>query len=271
LPKSPITNVSFSQHISKRTQQTRSCSPQFTSTDSFVKMRPSLRLLATASRILEPYTPTGIAGLTTHPAPRSALLYLYTNTLNKLKALPASSAYRQSTEALTKHRLAIVEGTKPEGFQEWLERIEKLKEQNPELEKLVGKDINGIAAKGYVFNLHFKKQEDVLDQNADEEWDGEVDFAEPEGAREVHEKAHQAEMLKPDPTVRTVWEPEPPLTAEQIGAIEQKIGAGLIEEVIQVAEGELKLVDTLAESKVWEDLTEKPLPEQWKYFDRINA
>lgn len=32
--------------------------------------------------------------------------------------------------------------------------------------------------------------------------------------------------------------------------MENKIGAGLIEEVIQVAEGELKLVDAMTDSKV---------------------
>jgi NADH dehydrogenase (ubiquinone) 1 alpha subcomplex subunit 5 len=32
--------------------------------------------------------------------------------------------------------------------------------------------------------------------------------------------------------------------------LEQKIGAGLIEEVIQVAEGELKIVDTMEAAKV---------------------
>lgn len=36
----------------------------------------------------------------------------------------------------------------------------------------------------------------------------------------------------------------------RIAELENKIGAGLIEEVIQVAEGELKLVDTMIESKV---------------------
>jgi NADH dehydrogenase (ubiquinone) 1 alpha subcomplex subunit 5 len=46
-------------------------------------------------------------------------------------------------------------------------------------------------------------------------------------------------------------EPEPPLSVDQISSIEQEIGAGLIEEVIQVAEGERQLVDTLAEAKVY--------------------
>ena len=36
----------------------------------------------------------------------------------------------------------------------------------------------------------------------------------------------------------------------RIAELENQIGAGLIEEVIQVAEGELKLVDVMAKSKV---------------------
>ena len=40
------------------------------------------------------------------------------------------------------------------------------------------------------------------------------------------------------------------LGALRIQEIEAQIGGGLIEEVIQVAEGELKLVDTMIESKV---------------------
>jgi hypothetical protein len=36
----------------------------------------------------------------------------------------------------------------------------------------------------------------------------------------------------------------------RISEIEQKIGAGLIEEIIQVAEGELHLVDEMVRSKV---------------------
>ncbi|KAL8968063.1 MAG: hypothetical protein Q9197_005078 [Variospora fuerteventurae] len=80
------------------------------------------------------------------------------------------------------------------------------------------------------------------------------------------------------------WETEPPLEASQIAEIEDKIGGGLIEEVIQVAEGEHSLVDTILESKSWEDLEEKPpqgeepglepsysaycLPGQWDYFAR---
>jgi NADH dehydrogenase (ubiquinone) 1 alpha subcomplex subunit 5 len=37
---------------------------------------------------------------------------------------------------------------------------------------------------------------------------------------------------------------------DRVHELEQKIGAGLIEEVIQVAEGELKLVETMEKTKV---------------------
>ncbi|CAK9784632.1 hypothetical protein CC85DRAFT_270056 [Cutaneotrichosporon oleaginosum] len=52
---------------------------------------------------------TNITGLAVHPRPLPALKSLYTETLTGLAALPASSVYRQATEALTKHRMAIVE------------------------------------------------------------------------------------------------------------------------------------------------------------------
>lgn len=40
------------------------------------------------------------------------------------------------------------------------------------------------------------------------------------------------------------------LWSDRIEEMETRIAAGLIEEVIQVAEGELKLVDVMAENKV---------------------
>jgi NADH dehydrogenase (ubiquinone) 1 alpha subcomplex subunit 5 len=53
--------------------------------------------------------------------------------------------------------------------------------------------------------------------------------------------------------------------------IERKIGAGLIEEIVEVAEGELKLVETMQKSKVWEDLEDKAPEGQWTYFERKSA
>ena len=46
----------------------------------------------------------------------------------------------------------------------------------------------------------------------------------------------------------------------RIGDAETQIGGGLIEEVIQVAEGELKLVDTMLESKVYVHDVLRPVP-----------
>ena len=40
----------------------------------------------------------------------------------------------------------------------------------------------------------------------------------------------------------------------RISEAETRIGAGLIEEVIQVAEGEMKLIDTMMENKVYVSL-----------------
>ena len=97
-------------------------------------MRSTGRLFATvksASKYLEANTPTGLTGLPTHPHPRSALIYNYRTTLNKLTQIPPSSVYRQSTEALTKQRLKIVEETIPEGFDAYLERVKAQIEATP--------------------------------------------------------------------------------------------------------------------------------------------
>lgn len=92
-------------------------------------MKPSLNLRATvksAAKYLEPNIPTGLTGLSTHPSPRSALLYAYNQTLTKLKQIPESSVYRQSTEALTKHRLNIVQSQVPPGYDAWKARVLKV-------------------------------------------------------------------------------------------------------------------------------------------------
>lgn len=52
---------------------------------------------------------TGITGLAVHPNPLPALTKVYGQTLTALAALPATSVYRQATEALTTHRLRLVE------------------------------------------------------------------------------------------------------------------------------------------------------------------
>lgn len=47
--------------------------------------------------------------------------------------------------------------------------------------------------------------------------------------------------------------------------IENKIGAGLCEELIEQAKHELQLIETMKEYKPWEPLEEKPTTDQWKW------
>jgi NADH dehydrogenase (ubiquinone) 1 alpha subcomplex subunit 5 len=54
----------------------------------------------------------------------------------------------------------------------------------------------------------------------------------------------------------------------RVNHIEQQIQAGLIEEIILVAEAETALVDQMYKSKVWEDLEESPNQGQWAYYER---
>ena len=210
-------------------------------------MRAALRLLADVksvpSQVLESGAPTGLTGLYTHPSPRSTLLYLYNQTLQKLQHFPDYSVYRQSAEALTKHRQSIIEEIKPAGLSEWAERARKKIAENP-------KAFRGATQIGDSTYYHTSTEEVPEDQ----EWDGEKGVPTLEGTRDEKEGAFNARAAaKSIPTREQVvdWEPEPPLSAEQIDEAEQKVSAGLIEEVIQVAEGELKLVDTLLESKVY--------------------
>ncbi|KAB5572401.1 ETC complex I subunit conserved region-domain-containing protein [Coniochaeta sp. 2T2.1] len=233
-------------------------------------MRRTLFRLAAVkpARYLEPNTPTGITGLLTHGSPRAHLLYLYTTTLDKLKAVPEHSVYRKSVEALTKHRLSIVEQAVPPGYAEWSKRAQKLVADHPEqfnVSEEASGSVDGAAAArierdGQVFIVRDVVTEvDIRDQ----EWDGERDTGlGPEGL------AQQKDL---GDTRQVKWEPEPQLTADQILELENKIGHGLIEEVVQVAEGELKLVDTMVKAKVWEDLEEAPAEGQWNYFERNSA
>lgn len=301
-------------------------------------MRRTFRLLASVkpARYFETGRPTGLTGLYNHPSPRSTLLFLYSSTLDKLKEVPDHSVYRQSVEAVTKHRMAIVEAAIPPGYDEWATKArnllsaeleaqksrealaEELKKAEEELAALestpnpTAKDaerlhriatIRGmlealpeppadsniilsatqgddtavrVERGGQVFFIrHLPRVEDMREK----EWDGYFDrdaqglriVKETKQMREQLETALKAELAgKPlaEAPKQLRLEPEPQPTAEQIEEIEGKIGAGLIEEVIQVAEGELKLVASMIQAKVWEDLEEKPTPGQWVYFER---
>lgn len=237
-------------------------------------MRPATRLLA---RYLEAGTPTGLTGLWTHNSPRSTLLYLYGSTLNKLQNFPESSLYRQSVEAVTKHRMGLVESVVPPGYEQWSAKAKELVNKNPQQFRISSGRVDGSGARAVkigdrVFIVGSRHEPGDI---RTEEWNGEEDEGgELEGIRTPEERKSQvvwAERKPLEDHEKVEWEDEPQLTADQIHDLEQKLGAGLIEEVIQVAEGELQLVDTLEKSKVWEELEDKPAEGQWQYFERQSA
>jgi len=51
-----------------------------------------------------------------------------------------------------------------------------------------------------------------------------------------------------------------------IAAVEKQLDEGQIEESLDIAKDELKLVESMLEWKAWEALEEKPPAGQWEYF-----
>ena len=246
-------------------------------------MRPTLRLLASiqkGAQYLEPGTPTGLAGLLTAASPRHRLLFLYNDTLTKLQRLPEHSVYRQSTEALTRHRLSIIERTVPSGLQEWEGSVKQkvddhLREVDGMLKTIRSlKDAeNTHAQPGDMFTPRApldQEAQTVKSQSEGPRTPGDVAEVQrnvgagremgvgnepeprltPEQAIEVG-SAFRARLIEEEMT-------EPPFTIEQVTKVENEIGAGLIEEVIAVAEGERSLVDTMLENEVYVLLADGP-------------
>lgn len=181
-------------------------------------MRSTLRLLANVKspRYLEAFTPTGLTGLNTHPSPRPTLIYLYTAILQKLRAFPESSVYRQSTEAITRQRLEIIESTKPPGFEAWLERVRKTVGAEPERFATLRRPDGSFAA---------LQRDERRDTPRGQEWDG--DYSPPsEGPhRTASEDALFEKALEEGASTKNnesdfypekmTWEAEPALEAEQ--------------------------------------------------------
>ncbi|KAI0135983.1 ETC complex I subunit conserved region-domain-containing protein [Hypoxylon sp. NC0597] len=189
-------------------------------------MRRTLRLFAAVkpARYLEPGAPTGLTGLYTHSSPRSTLLYLYTRTLEKLQQLPESSLYRQSVEALTKHRLSSVEAVEPPGYAEWAAKARKIAEANPR-EFQVSADASRPAQRAAILQMQsggrlfmYRADPEPKDERL-EEWDGEKDEGpNAEGLRGPEERQeHELLFRKPfdNPGEKIEWENEPQLTADQ--------------------------------------------------------
>ena len=153
-------------------------------------------------RYLEAGNPTGLTGLFTHPAPRSTLLYTYGAILDKLKAFPEHSVYRQSTEALTKHRMKIIESIKPEGYEEWEKRATEKIEKYPE----------AFQPGGYYAHQSVGGQEFVTiqEQSDEDEELPTLDATQKPAEVALFNRVGRSEYLK-----ATTWEPEPPLDASQ--------------------------------------------------------
>lgn len=188
-------------------------------------MRRTLTRLAAVkpNRFLEPGAPTGLTGLRTHPTPRKTLLYLYSSTLDKLQEIPESSLYRQSTEAITRHRLSIVDNVKPEGYEEWKIKAAKIVAEHPDV---FNTPTGQTAYKGGRYLKETKNGRVFITEISEgprddltEEWDGAEDTtAELEGTRTVQERASQVNITKPLPAdfeKNIEYEAEPPLTAQQ--------------------------------------------------------
>lgn len=176
-------------------------------------MRPATRLLAQASRYLEAGNPTGLTGLVTHASPRSTLMYTYNTMLEKLKKFPESSVYRQSVEALTKQRLSVIESIKPEGLDEWQQRVTETVKTHPEAFRIVGNQTNAK-------EVNFIWKESAIQGVQSEEFDDEPPSKpELEGPRTIKEKSAQANTFQRDLRLENAKfpriEPEPPLSAEQ--------------------------------------------------------
>lgn len=178
-------------------------------------MRAAARLFAAVKtgQFLEAGAPTGLTGLVTHPSPRSTLLYHYNSTLDKLKQIPESSVYRQSTEALTKHRLQIINESKPAGWDAWQEKIKQQLGDDPGLAQVLDHS-NGQT-------VVLPPQPNVDDRSVKAEWDGEKAKAFPEGIRSAKQRLPHVQKMKGDVNYTpqrafsaVKFEPEPQYTAE---------------------------------------------------------
>lgn len=189
-------------------------------------MRRTLRQLAAVkpSRYLEAGAPTGLTGLFTHPSPRSSLIYLYSSTLDKLSQFPESSLYRQSTEALTKHRLSIISAAVPEGHAEWSAKAKKTIAEHPEVFNTPAggtphdENKHVKVTKGGRQFVVSKTEKEVDDTR--EEWDSEEDTVgfSAGGVSEEEEAVDQPAVnpKRPGSDEKTILlDPEPQLTADQ--------------------------------------------------------
>lgn len=253
-------------------------------------MHPSLRLFTAR---LPPFSVTGLTGVLTHPNPRPTLIALYNHTLTLLSQLPAHSVYRQSTENLTRHRLNIIESVKPPGYEAYKQELEAAKEKaGVKDRKDTAFELNVVITQARSFleelerpgnnrtvteylNTEKLKWEFLTTPGSVPPGTAEDDGVELAGALEDKPAGAPpiGQMFHPgagsESRVEAPLLPmEPELTAEQVSEVEEKFGAGLIEEVIDQGWAELKLVKDMEDAKVWEELEFVPEEGQWVGFER---
>jgi NADH dehydrogenase (ubiquinone) 1 alpha subcomplex subunit 5 len=188
-------------------------------------MRATTRLLASIAKkpsgqFLNSYTPTGLTGLLTHPFPRPTLIQLYNQTLTKLATLPTTSVYRQSVEALTKHRLAIVTAQIPEGYAEWEAEAIKLLEKHPELKE--SRSIKLVDGKAYPLPL--EQEQEVDDRAMESEWNNDEEVEDRgEGPRTAKDRIFQASELGEGQRVQEFEKDLPTLPNEPALTVEQYV------------------------------------------------
>lgn len=179
-------------------------------------MRAAARLLASVkqARYLEPGAPTGLTGLRTHASPRSTLLHHYTATLDKLQQMPESSVYRQATEALTRHRLKVIEEIEPKGWKQWQETVLDKVQSDPDAYQITR------TSAGTVVTPPRLAEHDPRTIQAS--WDGEAPVQYPPGMRTQEQRAPHVKALKghknysPERTMKKIKLPsEPQYTIEE--------------------------------------------------------
>jgi NADH dehydrogenase (ubiquinone) 1 alpha subcomplex subunit 5 len=150
------------------------------------------------------------------------LLYLYGSTLNKLQSIPETSAYRQSVESVTKHRMGLVESIVPPGYNEWAAKAKELVLKSSEQfrvnsGRIDGSEVRAVKLGDRVFVVGTRHEEKDIRV---EEWDGEEDEGgELEGVRTPEERQDQviwAERKPLEDHEQVEWEDEPQLTADQL-------------------------------------------------------
>jgi len=140
-------------------------------------------------------------------------MYTYNTMLEKLKRFPESSVYRQSVEAVTKQRLSVIESFKPEGLEEWQQRVTETVKAHPEAFRIVGNQTNAK-------EVNFIWKESALEGLQTDEFDDEPPSKpELEGPRTIKERSVQKNAFERDLRLENAKfpriEPEPPLSAEQ--------------------------------------------------------